>query len=145
MTDSYRIDSRGQWYHNGGIINRKALAKLFSDRALKRDEDGNYWLQTPFEKYPVEVEDVPYVVVDYEEKDGVIVFKTNMDEMVALDSDRPLKLFYNDKEEMKLPYIEIRDGLYARIGRNVYYALVEKYGAEITSNGKTYALGELDV
>ena len=70
MTDrdnpDFKIARDGTWFHNNAPIQREALARLFSDRALKIDEHGQYWLATPFEQYPVEVEDVPYVIVDYE-------------------------------------------------------------------------------
>ena len=117
----FKIDRDGVWHHEGVPIKREALAKLFSDRALKIDEDGRYWLQTPFEKYPVEVEDVPYVVVDYEQEDEKLVFRTNMDETTK------------KRIEMRgeIPYVEVRNGLYARIGRAVYYNLIEEFGAEI--------------
>lgn len=134
----FRIDRNGAWYHDGAPIQRAALAQLFSDRALKIDEDGNYWLQTPFEKYPVEVEDVPYVVVDYEAKDGDIDFRTNMEEIIALGPEHPLEL------RGGIPYIEVRDGLYARVARSVYYNLVEMAGTVITSRGAQFPLGSED-
>ena len=117
----FKIDRDGVWHHEGTPIKREALAKLFSDRALKIDEEGRYWLQTPFEKYPVEVEDVPYVVVDYEQEGEKLVFRTNMDEVTT------------KRIEMRgeIPYVEVRGGLYARIGRAVYYNLIEEFGAEI--------------
>lgn len=134
----FRIDRDGTWYHDGAPIQRDALAKLFSDRALKIDEAGNYWLQTPFEKYPVEVEDVPYVAVDYEVKGTDIDFWTNMGEVIELGPEHPLEL------RSGIPYIEVRDGLYARVARSVYYNLVEMAGEAITSRGQEYPLGSKD-
>ena len=117
----FKIDRDGVWYHEGQPIKREALAKLFSDRALKVDEEGLYWLQTPFEKYPVEVEDVPFVIVDYEGGEGSLTFRTNMEETTVKSI------------EMRdgIPYVEVRDGLYARINRAVYYNLIEAFGPEI--------------
>ena len=120
-TADFRIDRDGQWYHDGAPIKREALAKLFSDRALKMDEDGLYWLQTPFEKYPVEVEDVPYVIVDYQREKGALTFYTNLNETTK----SPIEM----REE--IPYVEVRDGLYARINRSVYYNLIDQFGADI--------------
>ena len=117
----FRIDRNGQWYHEGAPIKRERLAKLFSDRALKIDEDGKYWLQTPFEKYPVEVEDVPYVVVDYEGSRENLVFRTNMEET----TDKKIEM------RGEIPYVEVRDGLYARINRATYYNMIENLGADI--------------
>lgn len=134
----FKITYDGTWYHDGARIQREALARLFSDRALKIDKDGRYWLQTPFEKYPVEVEDVPYVIVDYEIKESAVDFKTNMDEIIELGPDHPLEL-RND-----IPYIEVRNGLYARLSRSVYYNLVEQAGEVLASRGANYPLGVRD-
>ncbi len=130
----FRIDSQGFWYHDGAPIKREALAKLFSDRALKIDEQGRYWLQTPYEKYPVEVEDVPYVIVDYE---GATL-KTNMGEAVTLSTDTHWEL------RGGIPYLEIRDGLYARIGRAVLYNLIEEHGEAIKLDGRDFPLGDVN-
>jgi hypothetical protein len=117
----FKIDLNGVWYHEGSPIKREALAKLFSDRALKIDKDGNYWLATPFEKYPVEVEDVPFVIVDYKDEKGALTFRTNMEETTP------------ERIEMRgeIPYVHVRDGLYARINRAVYYNLIEEFGAGV--------------
>lgn len=137
QTGDFRIAEDGTWFHNGGEIKRAALARLFATRALKVDEEGRYWLATPHEKYPVEVEDVPFVIVDYEKEGRAVVLKTNMGESVKVGPSHPLELRNN------IPYIDVRDGLYARIGRSVLYNMIEEYGAELESDGKKYKLGEL--
>lgn len=133
----FKIAADGTWFHNGEPIQRMALARLFSDRALKIDAEGRYWLATPFEKYPVEVEDVPYMIVDYEMRGTDIDLRTNMDEIVALGPDHPFEL------RKGVPYIEVRDGLYAKLARAVYYNMIEKFGPQVQSRGITYILGEL--
>lgn len=139
----FRIDLDGQWHHEGEPIKREALARLFSDRALKIDEEGRYWLQTPFEKYPVEVADVPYIIVDFRIDRDRIELISNMNEQVTLGEAHPLELRYNDFYAMDLPYVHIRGGLYARLGRNVYYALAEEFGTHVTSEGQCFALGRM--
>lgn len=129
----FKIMRDGTWYHDGDPIKREALAKLFSDRALSIDEDGNYWLKTPFEKYPVEVEDVPYVIVDY---DG-LTFRTNMEEVVELSPDTNWEL------RDGIPYIEVRSGLFARIGRAPLYNMIREFGESIEVSGKIFPLGEI--
>lgn len=140
----FKIAYDGTWYHDGARIERAALAKLFSDRALKVDEDGCYWLQTPFEKYPVDVEDVPYVIVDYHQGKSSLDFVTNMGEHIEVGPDHPVELRTCKKSGNLLPYVIVRDGLYARIGRSVYYNLVEALGASFESRGITHVLGEMD-
>ena len=40
-----RIAADGNWYHEGGLIRRAALVKLFAS-VLRREDDGSYWLVT---------------------------------------------------------------------------------------------------
>lgn len=138
----FKIGYDGTWYHEGVRIQRHDLARLFSDKALKVDEQGQYWLQTPFEKYPVEVEDVPYVIVDFTENGGNIDLVTNMGETVPLGPDHPLELRPDRLSGDILPYVMIRGGLYARLGRPVYYNMIEKYGVAVKSRGMTHSLGK---
>lgn len=142
-TPDFKIAYDGTWFHNGEVIGRHALAKLFSDRALKCDADGNYWLQTPYEKYPVAVEDVPYVIRQYDYDDGFLRLITNMDETICVDADKPLFLRDDPVQGIRLPYIEVRAGLLARLGRNVYYQMIEEFGAKVKSGGVLYPLGDL--
>lgn len=128
----FKIDRDGKWHHNGAPIKREALAKLFSGRALKVDADGKYWLQTPFEKYPVDVADVPYLIIDYT---ADLHLKTNMDETVKLTRDTNWQL------RGGIPYLEVRDGLFARIARPVLYNMINSYGASIKIDGKNFPLG----
>ncbi|MCB1531598.1 MAG: DUF1285 domain-containing protein [Alphaproteobacteria bacterium] len=128
----FKILRDGTWYHEGAPIKRERLAKLFSDRALSVDEDGNYWLKTPFEKYPVQVEDVPFVIVGYE---GTKL-RTNMDEYVDLKDGARWEL------RGGIPYVEVRGGLYARIGRAVLYNMVEEFGTAIQLGENSFPLGE---
>jgi len=131
----FRIDRNGMWFHDGAPIKRAALAKLFSDRALKIDENGNYWLQTPHEKYAVEVEDVPYIAIDYELRDNVMFFRTNMDEEIELRSDTTWEI------RNEIPYVEVRNGLFAKLARSVYYNLVEEFGESFKSDGRQFKNG----
>ncbi|MCB2012049.1 MAG: DUF1285 domain-containing protein [Geminicoccaceae bacterium] len=123
-----RIDSRGCWYHEGGLIGRIELVRLFST-VLRIDEDGGYWLVTPVEQGRIEVEDVPFVWVELRrgERDGAPLFelRNNLDEWVSVDADRPLRLRELAGGGGTAPYVEWRDGLFGRVDRPVYYELAE--------------------
>jgi uncharacterized protein len=58
-----RIDSQGVWYHDGQAIKRESLVRLFAS-ILRREEDGDYYLVTPNEKWRIEVESHPLLVID---------------------------------------------------------------------------------
>ena len=123
-----RIATDGRWFHEGGEIFRIELVKLFAS-ILLRDKDGDYWLATPAEKGRITVEDVPFVISYMTVKSGAIsksneiVFFTSLNDRIVLDEKCPLQLVYNKRSKDFRPYIEVRDGLFARLSRPVYYEL----------------------
>lgn len=133
----FKIMRDGTWFHDGAEIKRAALAKLFADRALVVDEAGKYWLKTPYEQYPVEVEDVPFVIVDYDVSANAVSMKTNMDEHFEINQNTMWEL------RDGIPYVEVRAGLFSRLGRSVLYNLIEEFGQEFESGGKAFALGDV--
>ena len=50
-----RIAADGRWYHDGTVIRRESLVRLFAS-ILRREEDGHYYLVTPAEKWRISVE-----------------------------------------------------------------------------------------
>lgn len=152
-----RIDRDGVWHHEGRPIERKALVKLFAS-VLRRKSDGSYWLVTPVERGRIDVEDVPFVVVELA-ADGVgseqtIRVRTNLEEWVTLGADHPLGLRRpqgRSADAAPILYVEIRPGLEGRVLRSVYYDLVDfgdeyrydnvtRYG--LWSAGQFFALDE---
>lgn len=122
------IDKDGVWSHGGTTFTRIKLAKLFST-VMKRDDDGEFWLETPVERGRIDVEDAPFVAVELNvEGEGQaqrISFRNNFDDWTPLDADHPLRVEFDDASQEPRPYIDIRKGLEARIVRAVYYELAE--------------------
>ena len=126
-----KIAGDGRWFHEGDEIHRKALVKLFST-VLKRDSDGVFWLETPVEKGRIKVEDAPFIAtaLTVDRADGVtpnthpaLCFTTNVDDHVPLDAAHPLQMLPSPDGSGLRPYIEVRDGLLAKLSRPVYYEL----------------------
>lgn len=119
----------GTWLHRGRPMARHNLVKLFAT-VLKRDENGDFWLQTPAEQGRIEVEDAPFIAVEMQrqtsEKGENLLFRTNVDDWAALDADHPL-VMREDTAGMLCPYIHIRGrtgcGIEAKLSRAVYYEL----------------------
>ena len=129
-----KIAGDGRWYHEGNEIHRKALVKLFST-VLKRDSDGVFWLETPVEKGRIEVEDAPFIAttLTVDHADGAtsdmhptLRFTTNVDDHVPLDAVHPLQMLPSPDGSNLRPYIEVRDGLLAKLSRPVYYELAAR-------------------
>ena len=124
-----RIAADGSWYHEGGLIGRPALVKLFST-ALRREADGSYWLVTPVERGRIEVEDAPFIItalaVSGAGEAQQLTFRTNVDDEVHLGPGNPLAMRMPPQggEDLR-PYIMVRDGLEALVARPVFYELAE--------------------
>jgi uncharacterized protein len=150
---SMRIDRNGTWYCRGSPIGRHALVKLFST-VLRRDQDGLYWLTTPVENGRIEVDDSPFVAVELiaegAGRNQIIRFRTNVDDIVTLDTSHALRVVHDPASSEPRPYVHVRKGLEARLARAVYYHLVEigEIGDDgdifgVWSCGQFFALGSL--
>jgi hypothetical protein len=119
-----RIAGDGTWSYRGSPIARKPLVKLFA-RVLRKEADG-FYLVTPVEKVPIEVEGTPFVAVEmWGEGSGRtqrLLFRTNVDDVVAADREHPLG-FDAGRAGSFVPFIVVREGLRARLARPVYYEL----------------------
>lgn len=139
-----RIATDGRWYHQGGEITRPAMVRAFSG-LLRRDEDGSHWLVTPQEKLSIIVEDAPFQAVEMQsEGEGAarkLAFRLNSDDLVVAGPDHAIEL-------RPLPYVHVREGLWAKVSRPVYYELAELALAEgnnppgLWSEGVFFAIGE---
>ena len=133
-----RIARDGTWYYQGSAIARKKIVQLFS-RALKRDKNGSFWLETPAEKCRIRVDDAPFVAVAMDVKgmgnDQSITFITNLGERVSAGSCFPIRVEVNSETLEPAPYVLVRDRLEALISRAVFYDLVE-LAVEIESEGQ---------
>ena len=124
-----RIDMRicrdGTWLYHGTPIPRKEMVCLFAS-TLTRRTDGTFWLVTFAEEAEIEAEDAPFLAVELfacgSGRDLDLSFRTNVDEVVPLDRDHPMRQVAGCTQTP--PYVTVRPGLEARLTRAVYYQLV---------------------
>ena len=123
-----RIAADGSWYHEGGLIRRAALVKLFAT-VLEVDADGQHWLRTPVEFGRIEVEDVPFMITALtstgQARDRQISLTDNLDRAHVLGPDTPLIFRSAPDEADSRPYLRLDGGLLARLSRPVWYELAE--------------------
>lgn len=121
-----KIARDGTWYYQGSPIGRQPLVKLFAT-VLRREDDG-YYLVTPVEKVPIEVEGEPFIAVEMtregEGADQRLSFRTNVDDVVTAGPEHRIG-FRPEPGYGHAPYVEVRDGLRAQLARPVYYELTE--------------------
>ncbi|MBT0669647.1 DUF1285 domain-containing protein [Novosphingobium profundi] len=136
-----RIAADGRWYHEGGLISRPAMVRAFAS-LLMRDEAGQHWLVTPYERQAIEVEDAPFQAIDVKREDDALVFRLNTDDLVIAGPDHAI-LAEGDPDTPAL-YLEVRHGTRARLNRSTYAQLaeiaLEDEELRVTSQGATFSL-----
>jgi hypothetical protein len=117
----------GVWLYRGSPIGRPALVKLFA-RVLRKDADGRTYLVTPAEMVDVAVEDAPFLAVEMiVERPGpeqVLVFRTNVDDLVRVGPANPLRLAIEPATGGLKPYVLVRGRLEALVTRALIADLV---------------------
>lgn len=122
------IDKTGQWFHNGEVIQREALVKLFAS-ILRREEDNEYYLVTPVEKWRIAVEEVPLIIIDIEVRsataaDQIIIVTTNVGTHFEISEDFPLEFSEDPETKTLKPYAYLENDLVAKFSRPSYYELI---------------------
>lgn len=121
-----RIAADGKWFHRGGEIARAAMIRAFST-LLARDDSGQHWLVSPFEKLAIAVDDAAFLATDLSIQSDAgggtaLAFRLNTDEFVVAGPDHPIRAA-GDPETPAL-YLTVRRGCEARLNRSTYEQLV---------------------
>lgn len=134
-----RIARDGTWFYLGTPIGRPELVRLFAS-ILRKDGD-EYVLVTPVEKVSIQVDDAPFVAVDFEAegvgKDQVLTFETNVGDLAIAGSELPIRVVRDPQTGEPSPYVLIRANLEALIDRKSFYRLVD-LGAHSHYNGASW-------
>lgn len=138
----------GRWFHEGGEIRRHELVKLFAS-ILRREDDGCYYLVTPVEKWRIRVVDQPLLMVDLECGDDRLLMKTNTDDWVLIGEEHPLEVSTDAQSSEPYPTVGMANGLRAKVGRAVFYRLVDLATTEdgelvVRSAGRRFSLGSIE-
>ncbi len=121
-----RISRDGQWFYQDSPINRPNLIKLFST-VLHRHQ-GEYLLTTPVESVRIQVDDAPFMLIDWQwldsEQGPQLQVRDTIDRLYLIGSEYPLQLQAEPSTGQLLPYLQLARGLTAKFSRNCYYQLV---------------------
>lgn len=119
------IAADGTWYHEGSAIIKTKIMQLFG-RLLQRQTNGDYWIITPVDAFRITVEDLPFVIIaaDYVDQKGVNLwqFTSNTGDQIYLSQANQLVVTYGSEQQPQ-PQLCVRDGLWGRINRSVFYQL----------------------
>jgi len=138
------IKSNGDWFYNGTIFKRLPLVKLLAS-VLKREVTNNidhYFLVTPVEKIMIKVNDVPFMLTQWQwsdETQKTMIVKTSLDDEFILNKEHPVTL-----AEDGCLYVIVRRNLSAKVHRNVYYQWVELASESKTKKGTEMVFSSAD-
>lgn len=119
------VKANGEWWHEGQLIKRKALTDLFA-RVLWKEQD-KFYLKTPVEMIEIQVEDEPLLIQSASQVEiagkTYIQLRSNHDDEIIVDQAH--QLFMRDYQGQALPYVHVRFGINALIGRAAFFHLIE--------------------
>ena len=126
------IHADGSWWHEGSPIKRHKLVQLFS--RLLVYADGFYSLVTPSERLFIEVENLPFQIVQAEQNsDDVWQLTTSVGDQICLEKAEQIRVDTLILDAV--PEILIRDNLWASISRQAYYDMALAVETTITEQG----------
>ena len=130
-----RIAADGTWFYCGSPIGRAPLVQLFA--SVMRREGDRYVLVTPVEKVGIKVDDAPFLAVEMRVENEAnvpsLTFRTNVEDLVTVDSEHPLRFERGASEGLK-PYVRVRNDLWALVKRALFYDLVALGQTERVAN-----------
>jgi hypothetical protein len=100
-------------------MQRDRLKKLFSTALHYDPKKNDYWLVTPHEQGRVIVEDVPFIITDFDWDGHALTLKSNLDHVTSPGADNPIYLKNN------LPYCNVANHIPARLNRQVREKLID--------------------
>lgn len=148
------ITRDGQWLYEGEPLGRESIVRLFST-ILRREQDGEYYLVTPIEKWRIQVEDTPLLAhslhAEGEGRDQVLSVTTNTGETLVIGDSHPLEVGQYPETGEPRPVVAVRHGVNARLVTAAYYDLADLVREEtiagqsvlgVWSSGNFYKIGE---
>lgn len=122
-----RIARDGTWFYMGTPIGRFELVKLFS--SILRLDGDRYVLVTPVEKVGIQVDDAPFVAVDFEStgtgEAQILTFETHVGDKTTAGPDVPIRVVRDPETGEPAPYVNVRRNLDALIDRKSFYRLID--------------------
>ncbi len=121
-----RIARDGSWFHEGALITRPAMVRLFAS-VLRREADGSHVLVTPVEKLAIDVEATAFratqMTMAGEREQRRIGLTLDSGDALIVGPAHPLTVV--ETPDGPSPRVAVRFGLEAELSRSLYYELAE--------------------
>jgi hypothetical protein len=112
-----QIDRNGQWWHEGSVIKRDRIVRLFS--SIIRHQEGDYFLVTPVEKWRIKVANLPLVIKDFVYDGSYLELQMLTGHTVRVDDQHSIEL--RDDQFVVNVYHDVE----AAFSRACYYRFVD--------------------
>ena len=131
------IQRDGSWLHEGGLIKREALVKLFS--SVLWFEDGQHYLKTPAEQMKITVEATPFLMTQLTVQnpntpEQALVLTSSYEDVVVLGENNKLWIDLSVIQGQEVPLVGIRYGMAGRLTSSILHELAEL--GEVVSDDK---------
>ncbi len=131
------IQRDGSWLHEGGLIKREALVKLFS--SVLWFEDGQHYLKTPAEQMKITVEATPFLMTQLTVQnpntpEQALVLTSSYGDVVILGENNKLWIDLSVIQGQEVPLVGIRYGMAGRLTSSTLHELAEL--GEVVSDDK---------
>ena len=120
----------GSWHIEGSRLENDRMIRLFS--TVLKHEDDNYFLVTPAEKWHIEVEDLPFIVVELKitnkgRAEQLIQVRTNVGDWIMINAEHAVcaSPIAGLPDRQAIPCVHIRAGLMARLNRSTFLEFAE--------------------
>lgn len=137
------IDDNMRWQHEGTYFQREALVRLLA--SILKKEGDDYFLVTPEEKMKIRVDDVPFEIINMQQNDAESpqkILVTNTEDIIRLENSSQWQL--RNYQGTPVPYVLVRDNLWARVNRTVFYQMIAEAEEKKSGNGTQLFLRSLD-
>ncbi|MBO8159851.1 DUF1285 domain-containing protein [Thermosyntropha sp.] len=115
------IRKDGKWYFGQAEMFRRNILNILASH-IKRDEEGNYYIEMGQERNPLIVEDVPFYAVGITEDENGR-FKLIFHDLQEMILDKEMKISFKGD----VPYISFKWEGDTRLSRGVYWKLSDYF------------------
>lgn len=134
------IQRDGSWLHEGGLIKRKALVKLFA--SVLWHEDGQHYLKTPAEQLKITVEATPFLMTQLtvqhpNTSKQELVLTSSYGDVIVVGEKNPLWIDKSIIQGQEVPLVGTRYGMAGRLTSSILHELAD-LGEVVSDNNYDY-------
>lgn len=117
-----KIDSRGDWWHQGALVRNDKVRSLFSRLLVKTDD--HYHIVTPNIAFTVQVSGMPLRMIDLTAHDAYLTIRLADGRELAISPTSVTPFCLPSGEDSV--FVTLSNGCEAQASRQLFYRLIEQ-------------------